>query len=680
MHRLDLIFGMVSIILCCYVALPFDKVTCGKPPDIENAQLLGNWDEETYPQGRTVNYSCRPGFSLIRRFKRVCLQGNWEILSNGQCKKRSCGQPGDIPFGTFKQTNGHEFVFGAVVEYSCDEGYQMVSKHKIRTCAAQGWTNQPPHCEARLCPPVRDDSVRVLSNVNDDEFSMGLVITLQCKNPKHRLRGPSKIYCTENGTWNMDPPTCKGLCTLQESDMRKNNIRQNDDRVLHIEDNADVQFECVSGYNISDPAKLRIQCNSGILTYPTCDKTGLCTLQESDMRKNNIRLNDDRVLHIEDNADVQFECVSGYNISDPAKLRIQCNSGILTYPTCDKRGLCTLQESDMRKNNIRQNDGRVLHIEDNADVQFECFSGYKISDPAKLRIQCNSGILTYPTCDKRGLCTLQESDMRKNNIRLNDGRVLHIEDNADVQFECVSGYKISDPAKLRIQCNSGILTYPTCNKIGLCTLQESDMRKNNIRQNDDRVLHIEDNADVQFECVSGYKISDPAKLRIQCNSGILTYPTCDKIVNTICSRPPHIPHGEITTPMRDSYHSGSSVKYKCPHLYRHQGHQVIKCQGGMWGQPPVCLEPCTTNELQMKMNNIMLIWNHSRKLCDRNSDKSKYAKKCYVQHNGTIRFACLPGYKISDPKDLRSQCNRGNLPYPRCFKRNRTNSTLASRL
>jgi len=35
---------------------------------------------------------------------------------------KPCGHPGDTEFGSFELTSGSEFVFGARVEYRCNDG------------------------------------------------------------------------------------------------------------------------------------------------------------------------------------------------------------------------------------------------------------------------------------------------------------------------------------------------------------------------------------------------------------------------------------------------------------------------------------------------------------------------------------------------------------------------------
>ncbi|XP_077134005.1 complement factor H-like isoform X11 [Ranitomeya variabilis] len=547
MPRLDVI-GMLSLTLCCYAALPSDPAQCGKPPKIENALLEGDWDVEKFPPGSTAAYSCHPGYSLLGRIRRVCMEGKWQALSKGLCRKKSCGHPGDISFGTFELKNGYEFVFGAEVEYSCDEGYQMVSKHNTRICAADGWTNFLPHCEARLCPPVMDDSVRVITSVADDEFSMGHVINLKCKNPKHTLSGPAQIYCTEHGTWNVDPPTCKESCIIQETEMGKNNIHLKNNRGLHVKDNEDVHFQCNYGYNILDPANLTIQCNNGVLEYPTCQKIAM----------------------------------------KPCGRPPQILYGHITEPV----------------NNT---------YDSGSSVTYKCQPYFAVY--GQEMIQCQDGKWGKPPACLEFLD--QQKQVPQKTEKRPCGRPPQIQ-HGDVSTAVNDSYK-----------SGSFVTYK-CQKY--FTIQE--------------------------------------RKKIQCQDGIWDKsPVC--LAKKPCGRPPQILNGEITATIKDTYDTGSSLTYKCQKYFIVNGHKMIKCQDGNWGEPPVCLEPCTTSETHMLENHITLIWkNGNSNHCIRSDENENYAKKCYVKHNQIIKFACLPGYMIYNKMELISMCNKGTLSYPRCIKVN----------
>ncbi|CAH2312482.1 Hypothetical predicted protein [Pelobates cultripes] len=198
-------FVLLAVGLNCNAA----PVPCGPPPRDSEFELQGTL-QESYPPGTTLTFNCRPGYSHQGSIKKVCADGNWASIAQGVCKRKSCGHPGDIEFGTFDLKEGDGFVFGAVVEYSCDEGYQMVSKQRTRECTATGWSHYPPHCEVRKCPPVEATTgVKVITtSYDDEEFSVGQVVKFQCQDPKLKLDGLSEIFCTSEGTWSADPPQC----------------------------------------------------------------------------------------------------------------------------------------------------------------------------------------------------------------------------------------------------------------------------------------------------------------------------------------------------------------------------------------------------------------------------------------------------------------------------------------
>ncbi|XP_073438977.1 complement factor H-related protein 5-like [Dendrobates tinctorius] len=583
MPRLDVI-GLVSLSLCCYAALPSDQAQCGKPPKIENALLLGDWDVENYTIGSTATYSCHPGYSPLGRIKRICMEGKWQVFSKGFCRKKSCGHPGEISFGTFELKNGYEFVFGAEVEYYCDEGYQMISKHNTRICAADGWTNFLPHCEARLCPPVMDDSVRVITSVADDEFSMGHVINFQCKNPKHTLRGPSQIYCTEQGTWNVDPPTCKESCTIEEIDMGKNNIHLKSDRGLHVKDNEDLHFQCNYGYNILDPAKLTIQCNNGVLEYPTCQETAM----------------------------------------KPCGRPPQILYGKITEPVNDT-------------------------YDSGSSVTYKCQPYFAVY--GQEMIQCQDGIWGKPPVCLDEVFTFPHRRINSSTFsasaHLNQGGSVR----GNHSHEETTNKFLDQQKQVPQKTENKPCGRPPQIQHGDISTAVNDSYKSG--------------SFVTYKCQKFFTIQ--GKKKIQCQDGIWDkLPVC--LAKKPCGRPPQILDGEITTTITDTYNSGSSVTYKCQKYFRIHGLKAIKCQDGKWGEPPVCLEPCTTSETHMHENHITLIWkNGNSNHCIRSDENENFAKKCYLKHNQIIKFACLPGYTIYNKLELISMCNKGKLSYPRCI-------------
>ncbi|XP_053549738.1 uncharacterized protein LOC128641196 [Bombina bombina] len=121
-----------------------------------------------------------------------------------------------------------------------------------------------------------------------------------------------------------------------------------------------------------------------------------------------------------------------------------------------------------------------------------------------------------------------------------------------------------------------------------------------------------------------------------------------------CGPAPSVNYGDIIQLRKETYTTGEEVQYRCPNFYVLQGNSRLKCENGVWSEPPICLEPCTAREQEMRENNVKL--------------KYLTTSKLYSEHGDFVSFTCLPGYEIDDEALLRVQCDRGKLKYPKCVE------------
>ncbi|NXX86758.1 DAF factor, partial [Urocolius indicus] len=96
---------------------------CGAPPRLRFAELNEEHKNEIdFSVGKTVQYTCRPGYARDPQLSPVitCLgSGVWsEALEF--CKRKYCGHPGEPVNG--KITSLTDLLFGSTVFYSCEEG------------------------------------------------------------------------------------------------------------------------------------------------------------------------------------------------------------------------------------------------------------------------------------------------------------------------------------------------------------------------------------------------------------------------------------------------------------------------------------------------------------------------------------------------------------------------------
>ncbi|NWR28295.1 CFAH factor, partial [Tachuris rubrigastra] len=245
---------------------------CEEPPPRRVKEVPTKiWDTPPYPHGTQVTYGCRPGYIKAGRIMFQCVNGAWQQQPPMiECKNKPCGHPGDTQFGSFELTNGHEFVFGARVEYRCNDGYQMLSQRNYRECQADGWSNDIPHCEVVKCLPVEaPENGRIImpgAFELDQEYSFGQVVNFEC-NEKHKLVGAKEIICSSNGRWSNDVPQCQDIiCDVPE--IPNGYVRSPKQSYKELEV---LQFSCNDGYRYGERADA-ICTESGWNPPPYCTK------------------------------------------------------------------------------------------------------------------------------------------------------------------------------------------------------------------------------------------------------------------------------------------------------------------------------------------------------------------------------------------------------------------------
>ncbi|XP_027569079.2 complement factor H isoform X1 [Pipra filicauda] len=246
-----LFLGYAALLLCwtCCTA----QRACEEPPPRRVKEVPTKiWDKPPYPHGTQATYGCRPGYIKPGRIMFKCVDGAWQQQPPViECKNKPCGHPGDTQFGSFELTAGSEFVFGARVEYRCNDGYQMLSQRNYRECQADGWSNDIPHCEVVKCLPVQaPENGRIImagAFELDQEYAFGQVVNFEC-NAKYKLVGAKEIICSSNGRWSNDVPQCQDIsCDVPEIPNGYVHSPKQSYKELEI-----LRFACNDGYSFGD--------------------------------------------------------------------------------------------------------------------------------------------------------------------------------------------------------------------------------------------------------------------------------------------------------------------------------------------------------------------------------------------------------------------------------------------
>nr|AAA92556.1 complement regulatory plasma protein [Paralabrax nebulifer] len=634
------------------------QVPCTLQQFIDGEHYDSNFDttgmEASYPGGRQVRVGCNVGYSGF--FKLVCVEGKWETRG-AKCQPRSCGHPGDAQFADFHLAEGNDFVFGSKVVYTCQKGYQMVSRINYRRCVAEGWDGVVPVCESQQCPLIHvDNNVQVIGG--PEEATFGNVVRFSCKSRSEILDGSPELYCDERGDWSGPVPKCKAI-TCAIPPIENGNVpgaireyKEND--VLHYEcDRAfkhiDRPSTCIkqgikaewSPTPLCESIKCRLTIMDGTRYEPAyrnlfspgetlkviCARTSwISTPQETSVVTTcqdngewsirptcqEVRCSNRRPEHV-DSWDVRSW--ERYTLDD--NTRYWCKRGYkrtggVTWATCGRNGwmpnpLCevkTCSKENIQDAVIVGTDKQIYNL--NQKAIYACGEG-------------NRGRITL-TCGENGWsgdrkctvkpCPLPPKDPNGFFRGPYTGRVLY--------YTCKDGYKLfTEGWWAEAKCVDGVwpelttcISNTTCGKFPEIPNAEVIRRYPEVQT-------------VQVICNQGYSTQANS---FSCENGnwLLYGLSPDQICTLradVCGPPPEAENAVVKTSYQREYLSGSEVTYLCRDKYIPlEGVDTIRCRNGQWDKEIKCTSSCD-------------------KLVDVTMDFTA-DKEIYIEGQ-TIRYQCL---------------------------------------
>ncbi|KAM8805390.1 complement factor H [Eudromia elegans] len=406
---------------------------CEEPPPRRVRELpTETWNKPPYPHGTQVTYKCRPGYIKVGRIVLECIDGAWEEpFQQTECRSKPCGHPGDIQFGSFELTAGDEFVFGARVEYRCDEGYQMLSLKSYRECQADGWSNALPHCEVAKCLPVEApaNGKIIVTGVFelDQEFSFGQVVKFEC-NANYQLVGAKEIHCSSNGIWSSDVPQC------QETTCDRPKIQDGyvESPKASYKKSERLRYSCNKGYRYD--GKAEAECTElGWTPTPYCTEI-LCpppSIPNGNFRPQEDAYKEGDEITVHCNSGYYFKVVTGESTSRCTKAGWVPAPECVTKP-CDYPVIENGEISEALRLNVRM----YFPMGIGQQVDYHCHDGYSTpTGRTWVRIRCSVwGWWPEPECHK--ICRVTQLE---NGAFLSRHKYVYKE-NERVKYACSADY------------------------------------------------------------------------------------------------------------------------------------------------------------------------------------------------------------------------------------------------
>ncbi|EOB07041.1 Complement receptor type 2, partial [Anas platyrhynchos] len=174
---------------------------CPPPPDIANGKHSGQ-GLAVFTSDMSVSYSCDPGFVLVGEAHLNCTSaGAWSAPAP-RCQGHLCPPPPVIDHGQHDGKAMDVFSPGKSVNYSCDPGYSLVGKSSLHCTDNASWSTPHPRCEVLQCPSPPSIEGGSHNSQEVEAFIPGMVVNYSC-DPGFSLLGEASIYCTESGNWSL---------------------------------------------------------------------------------------------------------------------------------------------------------------------------------------------------------------------------------------------------------------------------------------------------------------------------------------------------------------------------------------------------------------------------------------------------------------------------------------------
>uniref|UniRef100_A0A8C3EX58 Sushi, von Willebrand factor type A, EGF and pentraxin domain-containing protein 1 n=1 Tax=Corvus moneduloides TaxID=1196302 RepID=A0A8C3EX58_CORMO len=287
---------------------------CPLPGNITNVIALGN----NFTVNTSITLSCVEGYTLVGTSTSTCKEnGVWlPPFSDDICSPVSCGTPESPEHGFV----GEEFLFGSEVFYSCDPGFELHGASRRICHVDKKWSPSAPTCVQTRCKiPVSLLNGKAMYENN----TVGSTVTYACERG-YSLEGEPAAECTRDGRWSNPLPLCKPNPCPVPFVIPENALLSEVD--FHVGQN--VSIRCREGYQLKGQSV--ITCNADETWTPAtakCEKIscGPPAHVENALIHGSFYQYGDMIT---------YSCYSGYMLEGPMRSICLENGTWTTPPTC----------------------------------------------------------------------------------------------------------------------------------------------------------------------------------------------------------------------------------------------------------------------------------------------------------------------------------------------------------
>lgn len=266
---------------------PFcEEIRCTEPNRPPNSVLSvsGNdrsGDGDTFKVGSTVQFRCEKGYTFHGGTVLTCERDGIWTGAPPVCLYVDCLFPEPITNGEFTLLSNTTY-YASVVEYVCDDHYEIVGNAR-RTCLENGtWEGSPPKCHEINCgAPDKPPSV---SSIEVANYTVDSVAVYRCS-VGQKIVGNATRVCLRTGQWSSSAPTCEWVDCGRPGSPQNGEIYLLNQSTTYM---SVMEYHCFFGYKLVGPAIRSCHVNgkwNGVDGKCELDTTNTDVLGENSLTK-----------------------------------------------------------------------------------------------------------------------------------------------------------------------------------------------------------------------------------------------------------------------------------------------------------------------------------------------------------------------------------------------------------
>nr|XP_045229548.1 sushi, von Willebrand factor type A, EGF and pentraxin domain-containing protein 1 [Macaca fascicularis] len=558
------------------------------------------------------------------------------------------------------RTASEDLKPGSKISLFCDPGFQLVG-NPVQYCLNQGqWTQPLPHCERISCgvPPPLENGFH-----SADDFYAGSTVTYQCNNGYYLL-GDSRMFCTDNGSWNGVSPSCLDVdecavgsdCSEHASCLNidgsyvcscippytgdgkncaepiKCKAPGNPENGYSSGDiytvGAEVTFSCQEGYQLMGVTK--ITClESGewnhLIPYCKAVSCGKPAIPENGCIEE---------LAFTFGSKVTYRCNKGYTLAGDKESSCLANgSWSHSSPVCEPVK-CSSPE------NINNGKYVLSGLTYLSTASYSCDTGYSLQGPSIIECMASGIWDRAPPACHLVFCgeppAIKDAVITGSNFTFKN----------TVTYTCKEGYTLAGPDTIECLANG------KWSRSDQQCLAVSCDEPPNVDHASPETAHRLFGDIAFYYCSDGYSLADNSQLL--CNAQGKWVPPegqdMPRCIAHFCEKPPSVSYSILESVSKAKFAAGSVVSFKCLEGFVLNTSAKIECmRGGQWNPSPMSIQciPVRCGEPPGIMNG--------------------YASGSNYSFGAMVAYSCNKGFYIKGEK--KSTCEatgQWSSPIPTC--------------